>query len=323
MVHNKSRHKISLIGAGNIGGMLAYIAAMQELGDIALCDINDGIPQGKALDIAQSAAVSGFESKIAGVTNDYTQITGSDVVIVTAGRRRSPGMSRDDLLEANGGIMAKIGQAINEYASDAFVIVITNPLDVMVQVLQQGGRLATNKVVGMAGVLDTSRFKYFLAEELGVSINDIASFVLGGHGDAMVPMVRYTTISGIPLQIFIDNGWLSQQKLAEIIARTRDGGAEIGRLMQNASAYYAPAASAIAMAKSYLNNERRVLPCAAYLNGEYGYSDIYAGVPVIIGENGVEKIIELPLNEAEKSEFATSVAGVQQLTAAWHKLSDK
>lgn len=304
--------KIALLGSGNIGGTLAHLASLKELGDILLLDISDGIPQGKALDIAQSNAVDGSCSKVSG-SNDYSSLKDSDVVIVTAGLPRKPGMSRDELVSINTNIIKTVGQAIKTYAPNAFVIVVTNPLDAMVWVMREVTGFSPKKVVGMAGVLDSSRLNYFLAEEFGVSIKDVNSFVLGGHGDSMVPLVRYSTVAGIPVPDLIKMGWSSQEKIDAILQRTRDGGAEIVNLLKTGSAFYAPAASAIAMAESYLKNQKRILPCAAYLEGEYGVKDIYVGVPVVIGATGVEKIVEIELNADEKLAFNKSVDAVRNL----------
>ena len=307
-----ARKKIALIGAGQIGGTLALMAGQKELGDVVLFDIAEGTPQGKGLDIAQSASVDGFDADYKG-TNDYADIAGADVVIVTAGVPRKPGMSRDDLIGVNTGVMRSVGAAIKQHCADAFVICITNPLDVMVWVLQQESGLPAHKVVGMAGVLDSARFQHFLAEEFNVSIQDVTTFVLGGHGDTMVPSVRYSAVAGIPLPDLVKMGWTTQEKLDAIVQRTRDGGAEIVKHLKTGSAFYAPAASAIAMAESYLKDKRRLLPCAAMLNGEYGVSDMYVGVPVIIGANGVEKIVEIALDDAEKGMFDVSVNAVKGL----------
>ena len=310
-----ARNKIALIGAGQIGGTLAHLAGLKELGDIVLFDIAEGTPQGKALDLAESAPVDGFNAHISGA-NDYSDVKGADVIIVTAGVPRKPGMSRDDLLGINLKVMASVGEGIKAHAPDAFVICITNPLDAMVWALQKACGLPHNRVVGMAGVLDSSRFRYFLSEEFKVSVEDVTAFVLGGHGDDMVPSVRYSTVAGIPLPDLIKMGWTTQAKLDAIIERTRKGGGEIVNLLKTGSAFYAPAASAIAMAESYLKDKRRVLPCAAYLNGAYGVKDLYVGVPVVIGANGVEKIVEVTLDAAEKEMFAKSVASVQGLVEA-------
>ncbi len=310
-----ARNKIALIGAGQIGGTLALLAGLKELGDIVLFDIADGIPQGKALDIAEAAPVEGFDAKISGAS-DYSAIASADVVIVTAGVPRKPGMSRDDLLGINLKVMEAVGAGIKQHAPNAFVICITNPLDAMVWALQKSSGLPTNKVVGMAGVLDSARFRHFLAEEFNVSVEDVTAFVLGGHGDDMVPSVRYSTVAGIPLTDLVKMGWTTQEKLDAMIARTRGGGGEIVNLLKTGSAFYAPASSAIAMAESYLRDKRRVLPAAAYLNGQYGVKDTYVGVPVIIGQNGVEKIVEVNLDAAEQAMFTKSVASVQTLVEA-------
>ena len=310
-----ARKKIALIGAGNIGGTLAHLIGLKELGDVVLFDIAAGVPQGKALDLAQSSPVSGFDATVSGA-DDYSAIAGADVVIVTAGVPRQPGMSRDDLLSVNLGVVSKVGAGIKTYAPDAFVICITNPLDVMVWALQKCSGLPSAKVVGMAGVLDSARFRYFLAEELRVSVEDVSAFVLGGHGDDMVPSVRYSTVAGIPLPDLVGMGWITQAKIDAIVERTRKGGGEIVSLLKTGSAYYAPAVSAIAMAESYLKDKRRVLPCAAYLSGQYGVSDLYVGVPVVIGANGVERIVEISLDSAERQMFDKSVASVRTLIAA-------
>ena len=304
--------KIALIGAGNIGGTLAHLAALKNLGDVVLVDVAEGVPQGKALDLAQSGAVEGFSYSLTG-SNDYKAIKGADVCIVTAGIARKPGMSRDDLIATNTGIVTKVAEQIKKHAPNAFVIVITNPLDAMVYVMQKVTGFKPNKVVGMAGVLDSSRFQLFLAEKLGVSTKDIKTFVLGGHGDTMVPMVNYTTIAGIPLMQWVKNKKLSQKDLDALIARTTNGGAEIVALLKTGSAFYAPASSAIAMAQSYLRDEKRLLPAAAYCNGEYGAKKLYVGVPVIIGAKGVEQIIEVDLTAPEKKMLANSIKAVQDL----------
>ncbi len=309
------RQKIALIGAGQIGGTLALLAGLKELGDIVLVDIAEGIPEGKALDIAQAAPVEMFDSDIIGST-DYAAIAGADVVIVTAGVPRKPGMSRDDLIGINTGIVKAAGEKIKQHAPNAFVIVITNPLDVMVWVMQQVTGFAPEKVVGMAGVLDSARFRTFLAREFDVSVEDVTAFVLGGHGDTMVPLVRYSTVAGIPLPDLVKMGWTSQEKLDAIVQRTREGGAEIVKLLKTGSAFYAPAASAIAMAESYLRNKKRVLPCAAYLTGQYGVKDLYVGVPVVIGAGGVERIVEITLTSDEKTLFDASVEAVRGLMDA-------
>jgi malate dehydrogenase len=310
-----ARHKIGLIGAGQIGGTLAHLAALKGLGDVVLFDIAEGTPQGKALDLAQSGALHGFSSQLAG-GNDYAAIAGVDVVIVTAGVPRKPGMSRDDLLDINLKVMEAVGKGIKQHAPDAFVICITNPLDAMVWALQRATGLPANKVVGMAGVLDSARFCYFLAEEFKVAIEDVSAFVLGGHGDDMVPLLRYSTVAGIPLPDLVKMGWTTQERLDAIVDRTRKGGGEIVNLLKTGSAFYAPAASAIAMAEAYLHDKRRVLPCAAQLNGQYGVKGLYVGVPVVLGANGVEKIVEIALEPEEKKMFEKSVASVQGLVEA-------
>lgn len=308
----KTRKKIALIGAGHIGGTLAHLACLKGLGDVVLFDIVEGMPQGKALDIAQSAAVEGFDATVTG-TNDYQDIHGADVVIVTAGVPRKPGMSRDDLVNINTNVIKSVGENIKRYAPDAFVIVITNPLDAMVWVMREVTGFKHNKVVGMAGVLDSSRFTRFLADEFNVSIQDITTFVLGGHGDTMVPLVRYSTVAGIPIPDAIARGWTTKEKIDAIVKRTRGGGGEIVALLKQGSAFYAPASSAIQMADAYLNDRRKVLPCAAYLQGEYGVDDLYVGVPVILGANGVEKIVEIELNDEERTMFDSSVQAVRDL----------
>lgn len=317
-----ARKKIALIGSGQIGGTLALLAAQKELGDVVLFDVVDGVGPGKALDIAQSAPTQGFDVKLAG-TSEYKDIKGADVVIVTAGVPRKPGMSRDDLLEINLKVMEQVGAGIAKYAKDAFVICITNPLDAMVWALQKFSGLPTNKVIGMAGVLDSSRFVHFIAEELNVSVEDVNAFVLGGHGDTMVPLARYSTVAGIPLTDVVKMGWMSKEKLDSIVQRTRDGGAEIVGLLKTGSAFYAPAASAIAMAESYLKDKKRVLPSAAFLNGEYGVKGTYVGVPVVIGAGGAEKVIEISLNSAEQKAFAKSVGAVEGLIEACKKIAPK
>ena len=307
-----ARKKIALIGAGMIGGTLAHLCETKNLGDVVLFDIAEGLPQGKALDISQSSAVDGADVHLKG-TNDYADIAGADVIIVTAGVPRKPGMSRDDLVAINTGIIKTVGENIKKHAPNSFVIVITNPLDAMVYVMQKVSGLPANKVVGMAGVLDSSRFAFFLAEALNVSISDINAFVLGGHGDTMVPVVGYTTISGIPLSEFVRLGWIKQEALDKIIQRTRDGGAEIVNLLKTGSAFYAPAASAIRMAEAYLYDKKRILPVAAQLNGEFGVKDLYVGVPCVIGKGGVEKIVEISLSAEEKAMFDKSVAAVKSM----------
>ena len=308
--------KIALIGAGNIGGTLAYLAGLKELGDVVLCDIAEGIPQGKALDIAEAGPIEGYSVGFSGASNDYSAIKGADVVIVTAGVPRKPGMSRDDLLAINGKVITSVAHAVRDHCPNAFVIVITNPLDVMVWVMQKESGLPPHRVVGMAGVLDSARFRYFLAEEFKVSVEDVTAFVLGGHGDTMVPLVRYSTVAGIPLPDLVQMGWTTQERLDAIVQRTRDGGAEIVGLLKTGSAFYAPASAAIQMAESYLKDQKRVLPCAALLSGQYGLKDIYVGVPVVIGGTGVEKIVEINLNSEEKKIFDHSVAAVRGLMTA-------
>ena len=310
-----ARKKIALIGAGMIGGTLAHLAAKKELGDIVLFDIAEGMPQGKALDLAQCGPIEGFDANIKG-TNDYADIAGADVVIVTAGVPRKPGMSRDDLLGINLKVMKAVGEGIKAHAPNAFVICITNPLDAMVWALQQFSGLPKEKVIGMAGVLDSARFAYFLAEATGVSVEDIHAWTLGGHGDDMVPMVRHSTVGGLPLPELVKQGWLTQEKLDAIVDRTRKGGGEIVALLKTGSAFYAPAESAIAMATSYLKDKKRVLPCATYLTGQYGLKDLYVGVPVVIGAGGAEKIVEFETNDAEKAMFAKSVESVKGLMEA-------
>jgi malate dehydrogenase len=314
-----ARKKIALIGAGQIGGTLALLAGLKELGDIVLFDVVDGVPQGKALDIAEASPVEGFDAVYSGGSN-YAGIKGADVVIVTAGIPRKPGMSRDDLIATNAKVMEAVGAAIKKHCPKAFVICITNPLDVMVYVLQQASGLPTNRVVGMAGVLDSARFRYFLAEEFKVSVEDVTAFVMGGHGDTMVPLTRYSTVAGIPVPDLVKMGWTTKEKLDQIVQRTRDGGAEIVNLLKTGSAFYAPAASAIQMAESYLKDKRRVLPCAAWLDGEYGVKGLYVGVPVVIGAGGVERVVEIDLNKAEKAMFDKSVAAVRGLIDVVRKL---
>jgi malate dehydrogenase len=310
-----ARRKIALIGAGQIGGTLAHLVGLKELGDVVLFDIADGVPQGKGLDIAESAPVDGFDAKYVGAS-DYAPIAGADVVIVTAGVPRKPGMSRDDLLGINLKVMEAVGQGISAHAPDAFVICITNPLDAMVWALQKFAKLPANKIVGMAGVLDSARFRHFLAEEFNVSVKDVTAFVLGGHGDDMVPLVRYSTVAGIPLPDLVQMGWTTQERIDAMVERTRKGGGEIVNLLKTGSAFYAPAASAIAMAESYLKDKKRVLPCAAYLSGQYGIDGMFIGVPVVIGEGGVERIVEVSFSGDEKGMFDKSVASVQGLVEA-------
>lgn len=312
-------NKISLIGAGNIGGTLAHLLALKKLGNITLIDVVTGMPQGKALDLSQSSAVEGFTGSIEG-TNDFSKMKGSDVIIITAGLPRKPGMSRDDLLEINGKIIKKIALDIKKYAPKAFVICITNPLDAMVYVLQKYSKLPKNMCVGMAGVLDSSRMKYFLSDALKVSVNDVETFVLGGHGDDMVPLINYTTIGGVPLIDFIKLKKFPYSKIEKIVDRTRMGGGEIVKLLKNGSAFYAPASSAIQMAEAFLLNKKKLLPCAAYINGQYGLKNMYMGVPTIIGNKGIEKIIEVKLTAKEKLMLKKSVKSVQGLVSAVDKL---
>lgn len=306
------RNKIALIGSGNIGGTLAHLAAIKELGDVTLFDIADGIPQGKALDLAQSGPVESFDSNVNG-SNDYSSLKGSDVVIVTAGVARKPGMSRDDLVEINTKVMKQVGKGIKENCPKAFIICITNPLDAMVGVLQRASGLPTNMVVGMAGVLDSARFRHFLAEEFNVSVSDVTAFVLGGHGDTMVPLSRYSAVAGIPVPDLVKMGWSSQEKIDQIVQRTRDGGAEIVGLLKTGSAFYAPASAAIEMADSYLKDKKKLLPCAAFVDGYYNLKGIYVGVPVIIGKDGVERIVEIDFELDEKEMFDHSISAVKQL----------
>lgn len=307
-----ARKKIALIGAGNIGGTLAHLAGLKGLGDVVLFDIADGVPQGKGLDIAQSSPVDGFNCGFSGTT-DHADLRGADVVVVTAGVARKPGMSRDDLIETNANVMKAVGAGIKRYCPKAFVICITNPLDAMVWALREVSGLPHNMVCGMAGVLDSARFRLFLAEEFNVSVEDVTAFVLGGHGDTMVPLVRYSTVAGIPLPDLVRMKWTTQARLGRIVQRTRDGGAEIVGLLKTGSAYYAPASAAIQMVESYLRDQKRVLPCAAYLDGQYGVKGMYVGVPTIIGGGGVEKIIEIKMNADEKKMFNHSVAAVRGL----------
>ena len=306
------KKKISLIGAGQIGGTLAHLIGLKELANVVLFDVATGIAKGKALDISQSSSVDGFDVRFSG-TDQYEDIKSSDVIIITAGVPRKPGMSRDDLLGINLKIIKQVAEGIKNYAPNAFVICITNPLDVIVMALQQYSKLPTNKVVGMAGILDSSRFKLFLSLELKVPVKQIEALVMGGHGDTMVPLPRYTKVSGKSLETLISEGKISKEKLNQIIQRTRDGGAEIIKLLEKGSAYYAPAASGVEMAESYLKDQKKLLPCAAYLNGEYGVKNLYAGVPVIIGSKGVEKIEELSLNNEEKKQFEKSISAVNDL----------
>jgi len=314
------RNRLALIGSGMIGGTLAHLAGLKQLGDVVMFDIADGLPQGKALDISESAPVEGFDAEIVGA-GDYGAIEGADVCIVTAGIARKPGMSRDDLLGVNLKVMEQVGAGIRKYAPGAFVICITNPLDAMVWALHKFSGLPRNKVVGMAGVLDSARFRFFLAEEFGVSVEDVSAFVLGGHGDSMVPLPRYSTVAGIPLPDLVKMGWTTNERLESIIERTRNGGAEVVGLLKSGSAYYAPAASAIAMAEAYLRDKKRVLPCAAHLDGQYGVSDLYVGVPVVLGAGGVERVIEIDLNKAERKAFDGSVEAVKGLCSACKEIA--
>ena len=310
-----ARNKIGLIGGGNIGGTLAHLAALKELGDVVIFDIVEGLPQGKALDLSQAGPIEGFDATIRGA-NDYAALAGADVVIVTAGVPRKPGMSRDDLLAVNLSVMRAVGGGIKSHCPDAFVICITNPLDAMVWALREITGLPHNRVVGMAGVLDSARFRHFLAEEFGVSVDDVTAFVLGGHGDSMVPLERYSAVAGIPVPDLVSMGWSTQERIDAIIDRTRKGGAEIIGLLKTGSAFYAPASSAIDMATAYLRDKKRVLPCAAYLNGEYGVKDLYVGVPVVIGAGGVERVVEIALMDDERAMFERSVAAVRSLVEA-------
>ncbi|MEO1014006.1 MAG: malate dehydrogenase [Pseudomonadota bacterium] len=314
-----ARRKLAMIGSGMIGGTLAHIAAQKELGDVVLFDIAEGIPEGKALDIAESSPVDGYDSALKG-TQDYADIAGADVCIVTAGVPRKPGMSRDDLVGINLKVMKAVGEGIAKYAPEACVICITNPLDAMVWALQKFSGLPHNKVIGMAGILDSARFRYFLAEEFNVSVESVTAFVLGGHGDTMVPLTRYSTVAGVPLPDLVKMGWTSQEKIDAIVDRTRKGGGEIVALLKTGSAYYAPAASAIQMAESYLNDKKMVVPCAAHLTGQYGVKDRYVGVPVVMGSEGVERIMEVSFTDEEKAMFDHSVAAVEDLVSACVKL---
>ena len=310
-----ARSKIALIGAGQIGGTLAHLAAMKEMGDVVMFDIAEGVPQGKALDIAESGPSEGFDATLSG-TSDYAGIAGADVCIVTAGVPRKPGMSRDDLLGINLKVMKAVGEGIGEHAPNAFVICITNPLDAMVWALREFSKLPSEKVVGMAGVLDSARFRHFLSLEFDVSMRDVTAFVLGGHGDTMVPLVRYSTVAGIPLPDLVAMGWTSQERLDAIVQRTRDGGAEIVGLLKTGSAYYAPATAAVEMAQSYLKDQKRVLPCAAHVDGAYGLKGLYVGVPTVIGKGGVERVVEIALNKDEQAMFDKSVEAVRGLVQA-------
>ncbi len=314
-----ARNKIALVGAGNIGGTLAHLVGLKELGDVVLFDIVRGIPQGKALDLAQSSPIEGFDAAVKGA-NSYAGIQGADVVIVTAGIARKPGMSRDDLLAINTQVMDAVGGGIKKHCPGAFVICITNPLDAMVWALREAAGVAHNKIVGMAGVLDSARFRYFLAEELKVSVEDVSAFVLGGHGDTMVPLVRYSTVAGIPLPDLVKMKWITRKRLDEIVQRVRGGGAEIVGLLKTGSAFYAPASAAVQMAESYLKDKKRVLPCAAYLRGEYGVGNLFVGVPCVIGAKGVERVVEIKLDRSEKARFNKSVRAVQDLIITVKKL---
>src|SRR5689334_8888712 len=316
-----ARKKIALVGAGNIGGTLALLIGLKELGDVVLFDVVDGIPQGKSLDIAQGSAIESYDAKIVG-SNDYAAIAGADVVICTAGIARKPGMSRDDLLATNCKVINSVGAAIKQHCPNAFVIVITNPLDAMVAVMRDACGLPHKRVVGMAGVLDSARFRYFLAEEFKVSVEDVSAFVLGGHGDTMVPLARYATVAGIPVPELVKMGWTTKEKIDQIMQRTRDGGAEIINFLKTGSAFYAPASSAISMAEAYLRDKKRVLPCAAWLTGQYGVKDLYVGVPVVIGGGGVERIVELSLEREEKASFDASVEAVRGLIDIARKMRE-
>jgi malate dehydrogenase len=316
-----ARKKIALIGAGMIGGTLAHLAAIKEMGDIVMVDVAEGIPQGKALDLAQAGPVEGYDVKLTG-TQDYAEIAGADVCIVTAGIARKPGMSRDDLLGINLKVMKAVGEGIKAHARDAFVICITNPLDAMVWALREFCGLPPHRVVGMAGVLDSARFRHFLAEEFGVSVEDVTAFVLGGHGDTMVPVPAYSTVGGIPIPDLIKMGWSTQEKIDAIVKRTRGGGGEIVALLKTGSAYYAPATSAIAMAEAYLKDKKRILPAAAHLTGQYGVDNLYVGVPVVIGAGGVERIVEIALDETAKANFEVSVDAVKELLEACRNIDE-
>ncbi len=312
------RTKIALIGAGNIGGTLAFLAGIKELGDIVLVDVVNGVPQGKALDLVQSSPVESFDAKYVG-SSSFSLIKNSDVVIVTAGSPRKPGMSRDDLISINTNVMSIVGSGIKKYCPKAFVICITNPLDAMVWALREFSGLPANKVVGMAGVLDSARFRYFLAKEMNVSVEDVSAFVMGGHGDTMVPLIRYSTVAGIPIPSLVKMGWITDKKVDEIVKRTRGGGGEIVNLLKTGSAFYAPASAAMEMAESYIKDKKRILPCAAFLNGQYGIRGLYVGVPVVIGSKGVEKIVEIELNPKEKKMFSNSVSAVKELVSSVKK----
>jgi malate dehydrogenase len=311
-----ARSKIALIGAGQIGGTLALLAIQKELGDVVLFDIVEGLPAGKALDLAQSTPIHGYNATVSG-TSDYAEaLSGAAMVIVTAGIPRKPGMSRDDLVATNADVIKTVAKNVKAHCPDAFVIVITNPLDAMVWVMQKVSGLPPQMVVGMAGILDSARFRYFLATEFGVSVEDVSAFVLGGHGDSMVPLVRYSTVAGIPLPDLVRMGWTTRERVDAIVQRTRDGGGEIVKLLKTGSAFYAPAAAAIEMAEAYLRDQKRVLPCAAYLDGPYGVSGYYVGVPVVLGAGGVERIVEIQLNADERAAFDRSVQAVRELCAS-------
>ncbi len=307
-----ARSKIALVGAGNIGGTLAHLVALKELGDVVMFDIAEGLPQGKSLDVAQATPVETVNAALAG-TNDYADLAGADVVIVTAGVPRKPGMSRDDLIEVNAKVMQQVGEGIKAHCPNAFVICITNPLDAMVWALREVTGQPHHMVVGMAGVLDSARFRYFLAEEFGVSVEDVTAFVLGGHGDTMVPLLRYSAVAGIPVPDLVEMGWSTQERMDAIVKRTAGGGAEIVGLLKTGSAFYAPAAAGIQMAESYLRDQKRVMPCATYLEGQYGVDGVYVGVPVVIGAGGVERVVEIELNDDEKAAFSKSVDAVKGL----------
>jgi len=315
-----ARNKISIIGGGTIGGTMAHMAAMWELGDVVLFDIKEGLPAGKALDISQASPIDGYDAKLKG-TNEYSDIEGSDVVIVTAGVPRKPGMSRDDLLGVNLKVMEQVGAGIKKYAPDAFIVCVTNPLDAMVWALQKTSGVPRNKMIGMAGVLDSARFRFFLAEEFDVSVEDVSAFVMGGHGDTMVPLERYSTVGGIPLPDLVKMNWITKERVEEIVQRVRDGGAEVVSLLKEGSAYTAPATAALNMAESYLKDKKRIMPCAAYLNGEYGVKGLFIGVPVVISAKGVERVIEVDLDAAEKGAFMNSVTAVEALIEACWKLA--
>ena len=315
-----ARNRIALVGAGNIGGTLAHLAGLKELGDVVLFDVVEGVPEGKALDLVESSPVHGFDARMTGASR-YRALKGADVVIVTAGSPRKPAMSRDDLIEVNARVMDQVGKGIRENCPGAFVICVTNPLDAMVWALREAAGLPAKQVVGMAGILDSARFRYFLAEEFDVSVEDVTAFVLGGHGDTMVPLVRYSTVAGIPLPDLVKMGWTTKARLDAIVRRTRDGGGEIVSLLKTGSAFYAPAAAAIEMAEAYLKDRKRVLPCCAMLNGQYGVRGLYVGVPVVIGAGGVERIVEIRLNAPERKAFDASVAAVRELVQVVRRMN--